>query len=135
MGVVLSQNHDDEQKEKPQLHPIAYYSATFSPVERNYNIYKRKLLAIMKALGHWQPYLGWTKEPFTVLTDHANLQYWKVLQNLTRHIARWHANLHEYDYVLKYIPGVASEAHDCPSPNPAPPKTTKFPKPGPKAHL
>jgi hypothetical protein len=30
-------------------------------------------LAIIKSLAHWQPYLGWTKEPFTILTDHTNL--------------------------------------------------------------
>jgi hypothetical protein len=63
---------------KPKHHPIAYYSATFTPTERNYDIYERELLAIMKALGHWRPYLGWTKEPFTILTDHTNLQYWKA---------------------------------------------------------
>jgi hypothetical protein len=59
------------------LNPIAYYLATFTPVERNYDIYKWELLAIMKSLAHWQPYLGWMKEQFMILTDHANLQYWK----------------------------------------------------------
>ena len=38
---------------KPKLHPIAYYSATFTPTERNYDIYERELLAVMKALAHW----------------------------------------------------------------------------------
>jgi hypothetical protein len=52
---------------KPKLHPIAYYSVTFTPTERNYNIYERELLAVMKSLMHWRQYLGWTKEPFTVL--------------------------------------------------------------------
>ncbi len=32
----------------------------------------------MKALTHWQHYLGWTKTPFTILTNHANLLYWKA---------------------------------------------------------
>jgi hypothetical protein len=63
---------------KPKHHPIVYYSAMFTPTEQNYDIYERELLAIMKSLGHWQPYLGWTKEPFTILTDHTNLQYWKA---------------------------------------------------------
>jgi hypothetical protein len=86
VGAVLSQwgtNPPSAHKYlKPKNHPIAYYSATFTPTERNYDIYKRELLAIMKSLAHWQPYLGWTKEPFTILTDHANLQYWKAPQNL-----------------------------------------------------
>ena len=29
-------------------------------MEQNYDIYEWELLAIMKALSHWQPYLGWT---------------------------------------------------------------------------
>src|SRR6266581_353266 len=101
LGAVLSQEHGEEGK-KPKLHPIAYYSATFMPTERNYNIYERELLAIMKSLNNWRPYLGWTKHPFIILTDHANLQYWKAPQNLMRQTARWHADLQEYDYILRY---------------------------------
>jgi hypothetical protein len=59
----------------------------------------------MKSLTHWRPYLGWTKEPFVIITDHANLQYWKSPQNLKRRTARWHADLQEYDYQIQYIPG------------------------------
>jgi hypothetical protein len=78
LGAVLSQEGELEKaKGKPILHLIAYYSATFTPTEHNYDIYKRELLAVMKSLAHWRPYLGWTKEPFTIITDHANLQYWK----------------------------------------------------------
>jgi hypothetical protein len=82
MGTILSQqgrNPPHTHKHlKPRNHPIAYYSATFTPIEWNYDIYERELLAIMKSLAHWRLYLGWTKEPFTILTDHANLQYWKA---------------------------------------------------------
>jgi hypothetical protein len=108
MGAVLSQEGKHTtpsllKHTKPVLNPIAYYSATFTPVKRNYNIYEQELLAIMKSLAHCQPYLGWTKEPFTILTDHANLQYWKSPKNLNRWIARWHANLQEYDFeIIKY---------------------------------
>ena len=59
----------------------------------------------MKALAYWRPYLGWTKHPFTIMTDHANLQYWKSPRNLNRRTARWHADLQEYDYEILYIPG------------------------------
>jgi hypothetical protein len=86
MGTVLSQRGTNPpgvcKYLKPKTHPIAYYLATFTPTERNYDIYERELLAIMKLLTHWRPYLGWTKEPFTILTNHANLQYWKAPQNL-----------------------------------------------------
>jgi hypothetical protein len=77
VGTVLSQRGKNlpslQKHAKPKTHPIAYYSATFTPIKQNYNIYEWELLAIMKSLAHWRPYLGWTKEPFTILTDHANL--------------------------------------------------------------
>jgi hypothetical protein len=91
VGAILSQEGDLTptlaKRIKPTLHPIAYYSATFTPTERNYDIYKRELLAMIKSLAHWRPYLGWTKVPFTILTDHANLQYWKAPRNLNRRMA------------------------------------------------
>jgi hypothetical protein len=110
VGTVLSQEGGNTtpsllKRTKPTLHPVAYYSATFTPTERNYDIYERELLAVMKSLAHWRPYLGWTKEPFVIITDHANLQYWKSPQNLNRCTARWHTDLQEYDYQIQYIPG------------------------------
>ena len=56
MGAILSQegNHTTKtlaQCQKPVLHPVVYYSATFTPTEQNYNIYERELLAVMKALA------------------------------------------------------------------------------------
>ena len=109
MGTILSQEGEIttpslEKHRKPALHPIAFYSAMFTPTERNYNIYNRELLAMMKALYHWQPYLAWTKEPLTILTDHANLMYWKAPRKLDRRHARWHADLEEYDFEMVHIP-------------------------------
>ena len=68
---------------------------------------------MMKSLGHWRPYLGWMKEPFTILTDHANLQYWKAPKDFNRWTARWHADLQEYDYEIKHIPGKANTPADA----------------------
>jgi RNase H-like domain found in reverse transcriptase len=84
MGAVLLQERGPTDTPsnkclKPKLHPVAYYSATFTPIEHNYDIYERELLAMMKSLAHWCHYLGWTKHPFIILTDHTNLQYWKAL--------------------------------------------------------
>ena len=67
----------------------------------------------MKALVHWRPYLGWTKFPFTIMTDHANLQYWKSPKNLNRQTARWHADLQEYDYEILYVPGKTNMPPDA----------------------
>ena len=113
LGAVLSQEGGEQSpNSKPKLHPLAYYSATFTPTERNYDIYKQELLAVMKSLAHWRPYLGWTKVPFIIRTDHANLQYWKSPQNLNCRTARWHADLQEYDFQLEYIPGKTNVPSD-----------------------
>jgi len=117
MGAILSQVADASDTPpaknlKPKLHPLAYYSATFLPAEKNYDIYKRELLAMMKSLAHWHHYLGWTKFPFIILTDHANLQYWKAPKNLDRRTARWHTDLQEYDFEIHYIPGKANTRPD-----------------------
>jgi hypothetical protein len=46
MGAILLQEGDQDtltpalaQKQRPILHPIAYYSATFTPMEQNYDVY------------------------------------------------------------------------------------------------
>ena len=62
MGAVLSQEGDTTTPslakfKKPVTHPVAFFSATFTPTERNYNIYERELLAVMKALAHWRCYV------------------------------------------------------------------------------
>ena len=120
VGAILSQEGDLmiltpslKQRTKPTLHPVAYYLATFTATERNYNIYEQELLAIMKALAHWRPYLGWTKTPFVIRTDHTNLQYWKSPRNLNQWTARWHADLQEYDFQLEYIPGKTNTVADA----------------------
>ena len=62
VGTVLSQEGETTPSlatyKKPVLHPITYFSATFTPTECNYNIHEQELLAMMKALAHWRPYLG-----------------------------------------------------------------------------
>ena len=113
VGAVLSQEGElNPRTHKPTQHPIAYYSATFSPTERNYDIYKRELLAMMKALEHWRPHLAATEIPVTVLTDHANLTYWKNPKKVNRRVARWFATLQDYNLRIKHIPGKLHAAPD-----------------------
>jgi hypothetical protein len=61
MGAILLQEEEelaDLMKETmPKLHPIAFYSATFTPTQQKYNIYKKELYTIIKSLEHWRPYL------------------------------------------------------------------------------
>jgi hypothetical protein len=116
VGAILSQeggSTNPNSNRKPKLHPVAYYSATFTETECNYNIYERELLAIMKAITHWQPYLIWTKEPFTILMDHANLLHWKSPWKLNHRTARWHRELQDYNFKLQHVPGKLHTAADA----------------------
>jgi hypothetical protein len=106
VGAVLSQEGElNPQTKKPTQHPIAYYSATFSPTERNYDIYEQELLAVLKSLEHWRPHLASTEIPVTVLTDHANLTFWKNPRKVNRRVAHWFVTLQDYNLVIKHVPG------------------------------
>ena len=102
VGAVLSQEGElNPRTKKPTQHPIAYYSATFTPTERNYDIYERELLAVLKALEHWRPHVAATDVPVTILTDHANLTFWKTPRKVNRRVARWFATLQDYNLIFK----------------------------------
>ena len=113
MGAVLLQEGDLNPHTKlPTRHPIAYYSATFTPTEQNYDIYERELLAVIKALAHWRPHLAGTETPVLVLTDHANLTFWKAPRKVNRRVARWFSELQEYNLQIKHVPGKLHHAAD-----------------------
>jgi len=79
IGAVLNQEGEDGKK-----HPVAYYSESFSATERNYDVYDRELLAIVKVLRQWRTYLLGSPHEIIIHTDHSNLQYWKELQKINR---------------------------------------------------
>ncbi|KAK3524883.1 hypothetical protein QTP86_011081 [Hemibagrus guttatus] len=70
VGAVLSQ----QQGNPSRLHPCAFFSRKLNPAERNYDIGNRELLAVKLALEEWRHWLEGAKHPFTVLTDHKNLE-------------------------------------------------------------
>ena len=47
------------------------------PAERNYEIYDKELLAIIKALAKWRQYLLNAIKPFEIWTDYKNLKYFR----------------------------------------------------------
>ena len=71
IGGVLSQEQDGKWK------LIAFLSRIMQPAERNYEIYDKKLLAIVEALTKWRQYLLDASETFEIWTDHKNLKYFR----------------------------------------------------------
>ena len=75
--------------------------------ERNYEIYDKEMLAVIRALEDWRHYLEGLPNTFTIVTDHRNLEYWRTAQNLTRRQARWSLYLSRFDFHLTHKPGTA----------------------------
>ena len=86
-------------------HPCSYLSQSFIPAERNYDIYNRELLAIIRALKSWRHYLHGSPFPIQVFTDHKNLTYFHQAQNLNRRQAQWLLNLADFDLKIIHVPG------------------------------
>ncbi len=100
IGATLNQ-----KDERGRWHPVAYYSTTLSEAERNYDIYDKELLAVVKSLRHWRTYLAGAPHQIVIHTDHSNLLYWKEPRKISRRIAREFQELQEYNFVLKHVAG------------------------------
>ena len=99
-GAVLTQLYTNGNQ-----HPISFISKTFSPTERNYEIYDRELLVIIHALTEWRHYIQGSSHMMTVLLDHKNLTYYREAQKLNCQQAQWSLYLSEYDIKLVHTPG------------------------------
>ena len=78
-GAILYQADKKltDRRGKPILWPCRYHSQTFSAMEQQYPIYNCKFLAVIRGLKHWDYLLKCAKHPILVITDHANLTYYR----------------------------------------------------------
>jgi len=100
-GAVLSQRLPGEEK----WHPVAFYSKSLSPVERNYKIHDKEMLAIIRALEEWRHFLEGAQHLVEIWTDHKNLEYFMTAKKLNRHQAHWSLYLAHFDFKLIHCPG------------------------------
>ncbi|KAL1249494.1 hypothetical protein QQF64_020499 [Cirrhinus molitorella] len=98
--AVLSQR----QGNPPKMFPCAFYLHKLSPAERNYDVGNRELLAIKAALEEWRHWLEGAKHPFTVLTDHRNLEYLQTAKRLNHRQARWALFFTRFNFRVTYRP-------------------------------
>lgn len=106
-GAVLSQK-DTEGR----LHPVAFLSKSLLPAERNYDIFDKEMLAVVRALKEWRHFLEGSSSPFTVLTDHKNLEYFSKSKVLNRRQIRWIGFLSDFNFVIQYRPGAENGKAD-----------------------
>ncbi|KAM4065517.1 integrase core domain-containing protein [Hirsutella rhossiliensis] len=107
LGGVLSQEGPDGRR-----HACAFFSKRLSPAEYNYPIHDKEMLAIMRCLDNWNAELR-SCGPFTILTDHRNLEYFATRQKLTERQSRWAAELSQFDFKLEYRPGSEAVVPDA----------------------
>lgn len=105
--AVLSQIGEDGHH-----YLCAFLSQSFTEAERNYEIYNKKLLAIIRALEEWQHYLEGAPHPIEVWTNHKNLRYFQEAHKLNWRQARWSLYLTRFNLQLAHKPGTTMTIPD-----------------------
>ena len=97
-GIYISQLQDGEMR------PILYDSIAFNATQRNYDTYKRELLAIVLFTDKYE-YIFNGKETSTIYTDHKPLVGFLNAEEHEDIFARWAIKLRLHNIRLKYIEG------------------------------
>ena len=98
-GAVLLQRANEHDAWKP----VAFTSQRMNSHEVNYAIHDKEMLAVVHALKEWRELLR--AGPFTIETDHKNLEYFKTKRSLNERQTRWAQLLSEFNFTLVYRPG------------------------------
>jgi len=108
---ILSQKH--QENGKLVLHPVTFIWEKMSPAECNYGIGDKELLAIIKTLDKWHMYLHQLPQPFTIITDHHNLQNFITKTLYSWRQGRWAQELAQYDFKIVFRPGAQNRKADA----------------------
>src|SRR5271154_6791781 len=108
-GAVLSQ----QSPESGKWHPVAFLSKSLTPVEQNYEIHDKEMLAVVRALEEWRHFLEGAEHQFEVWTDHKNLEYFMTAKKLNRRQAHWSLLLARFDFLLHHRPGKSMGKSDA----------------------
>lgn len=101
LGAVLMQDQ----------RPIAYYSCTLGPTARLKSIYEKELMAIVKAVLKWRPYLIGRK--FVIRTDQLSLKYLLEQRVIGNDYQKWVSKLMGFDFEIQYRTGASNRVADA----------------------
>ena len=63
---------------------MAYYLKKYTPIESNYKIHNKELLAIIRYLKAWDAELRSISKGFDIITDYKNIKYFMKKQRLNK---------------------------------------------------
>jgi len=96
VGACLYQIKDEQQR------LIAYQFKKLSRSEKRYEVHDKELLAIVKALQDWRPYLADTEKFIQIYTDHKNLRNFVTTKQLNQWQICWAEQLADYEFQIHY---------------------------------
>ncbi|CAF2247320.1 unnamed protein product, partial [Rotaria magnacalcarata] len=104
IGAVLLQIYPEGDRQ------IAYLSKKFTQAQRKWSPMEQKCYAFICALDKWHNYLSGIK--FVWETDHKALTQLNKKAQINKRCERWRLKILEYDYKVKYIPGLTNSMPD-----------------------
>ena len=107
LGCILYQKQNDIMR------VIGYGSRTLNKAEENYHASKLEFLALKWAVTEvFRDYLEYSNH-FWIFTDNNPLVYLMETRKLNAYSERWLSELSEYNFTIKYRPGVINCDADC----------------------
>ncbi|KAL1255563.1 hypothetical protein QQF64_013624 [Cirrhinus molitorella] len=104
LGAVLSQVRDGEE------HPVTYISRKLTPAETRYAAVEKEALAIKWAVLELRYYLLGRR--FTLMTDHAPLQWMARAKDTNARVTRWFLALQDFHFTVEHRAGMANSNAD-----------------------
>ena len=108
-GVLLQTGRDQH------LHPVGYFSDAVQKSQNGWAPTTKEAFALILAVRHWRVYLAGIS--FTLNSDHNPLVHMREQKDPRGKFARWITELEEFDYTVKYVPGVENVKADALSRN------------------
>ena len=86
--------------------PVVFLSKSLNEIKRNYEIYNKEMLAIIRGLENWRHLLEGIRFKFKIWTDYKNLEYFMRVYKLNRKQACCILYLCRFHFTLKHVPGI-----------------------------
>ena len=83
---------------------MVFFSCKHLPQKINYEIYDKKLLAIIKSFKKWCPIFEGAELSVKILIDHKNLQYFMSTKQLSCRQVHWSEIFSRFNFVIQYQP-------------------------------